>query len=380
MSHSQSVALSTPEEHVPFVDLARQISSIREEIHEAVEQIVDACAFSSGPAVEEFEAEFATYCSVRHCIGVNSGTSALHLALLAAGVRPGDEVITVPMTFVATAWAVSYLGARPVFVDIDPETHIMDVGLVERAITARTRAILPVHLYGQMADMDPLVDICERHGLVLIEDAAQAHGAQYRGRRAGAVGRIGCFSFYPGKNLGACGEGGAVTTDDDAIAARIRALRDHAQSVRHQHQELGFNYRMDGIQAAVLSVKLPYLDDWNAGRQKAAARYRALLERMPLTLPHEAVGRSHVWHLYVVRHAERDVLRAVLAEAGIATGVHYPTPVHLQPAYAELDYGPGDFPVAERLARECLSLPIYAELTAKQQLHVVQILEKAVQR
>jgi dTDP-4-amino-4,6-dideoxygalactose transaminase len=362
---------------IPFVDLKRQYEAIRTEVHDAIQHVLDQCAFASGPAVAAFEAEFARYCGVRHCVGVNSGTSALHLALLVCGVGPGDEVITVPMTFVATAWAISYVGARPVFVDIEPETYNMDVGQVERAITPRTRAVLPVHLYGQMAHLDPLLEICERHGLALIEDAAQAHGATYRGRCAGAVGRVGCFSFYPGKNLGAYGEGGALITHDDAIATRARALRDHAQSVRYRHEELGFNYRMDGIQGAVLGVKLRHLDRWNTIRRRVAARYQASLADTPLVQPHEAGGRRHVWHLYVVRSTDRDRLQQALTEACIGTGLHYPIPIHLQPAYAHLGYRVGDFPVAEQLAQQCLSLPMYAELSAEEQEHIVQALKQA---
>ena len=281
------------------------------------------------------------------------------------------------MTFVATAWAISYVGARPVFVDIEPDAFTIDINQVERAITSRTRAILPVHLYGQMAQLDPLLEICDRHGLALIEDAAQAHGAMYYGRRAGALGRVGCFSFYPSKNLGAYGEGGAITTNDDAIAARVRSLRDHAQTERYRHEELGFNYRMDGLQGAVLSVKLRHLEGWNATRRQVATRYRTLLSDTPLALPEEAEGRHHVWHLYVVRHAERNRLQQALAKAGIATGLHYSIPVHLQPAYAALGYRVGDFPVTERVAQQCLSLPIYPELSKKEQEHIAQILKQA---
>jgi dTDP-4-amino-4,6-dideoxygalactose transaminase len=281
------------------------------------------------------------------------------------------------MTFVATVWAISYVGARPVFVDIEANAFTIDVSQVERAITPRTRAILPVHLYGQMAQLDPLVEICDRHGLALIEDAAQAHGAMYHGRRAGAVGWAGCFSFYPGKNLGAYGEGGAITTNDDVMAARVRSLRDHAQSERYRHEELGFNYRMDGLQGAVLSVKLRHLEGWNAARREVATRYRALLSETELVLPDEAAGYRHVWHLYVVRHPERNRLQQALAAARIATGLHYPIPVHLQPAYVSLGYHVGDFPVAERLAQQCLSLPIYAELSEKEQDHIADVLKHA---
>ena len=369
--------VATQYDPIPFVDLKRQYAAICDEVQQAIQGVLDQCAFASGPAVAAFEAEFARYCGVRHCIGVNSGTSALHLALIASGVGPGDEVITVPMTFVATAWAISYVGARPVFVDIEPDAFTIDINQVERAITSRTRAILPVHLYGQMAQLDPLLEICDRHGLALIEDAAQAHGAMYYGRRAGALGRVGCFSFYPSKNLGAYGEGGAITTNDDAIAARVRSLRDHAQTERYRHEELGFNYRMDGLQGAVLSVKLRHLEGWNATRRQVATRYRTLLSDTPLALPEEAEGRHHVWHLYVVRHAERNRLQQALAKAGIATGLHYSIPVHLQPAYAALGYRVGDFPVTERVAQQCLSLPIYPELSKKEQEHIAQILKQA---
>jgi len=357
---------------VPFLDLKRQCLPIEAEIRDAFHRVLDSCHFASGPFVEAFEGEFAQYCGVRHCVCVNSGTSALHLAMIACGVGPGDEVITVPFTFIATAWAISYVGAKPVFVDIEPNAYTMETSQVEKAITSRTRAVLPVHLYGQMADMNPLKQICQRHNLALIEDAAQAHGAEYFGQRAGSIGRVGCFSFYPTKNLGAVGEGGAVTTNDDAIAERVRVLRDHAQSTKYRHEELGFNYRMDGLQAAVLSVKLRYLDRWNSARKDLAARYHSLLADTTLTLPEEADGRHHVWHLYVTRHPERDRLRQGLTEAGIETGLHYPIPVHLQPAYSYLQHRTGNFPVAEGAARDCLSLPLYPELTAEEQIRVVE--------
>ncbi|MGH7380631.1 MAG: DegT/DnrJ/EryC1/StrS family aminotransferase [Candidatus Methylomirabilales bacterium] len=363
---------------IPFLDLRRQYATIDDEIHDAIYSVLNQCAFASGPTVAAFEAEFARYCGVRYCVGVNSGTSALHLALIACGVGPGDEVITVPMTFIATAWAISYVGARPVFVDIEPDTCTLDVDQVKRAITSRSRAILPVHLYGQMAHLDPLLEICGRHGLALIEDAAQAHGAAYRGRQAGGIGRVGCFSFYPSKNLGAYGEGGAITTDDDMIAARVHALRDHAQSERYRHDELGFNYRMDEIQGAVLRVKLRRLDSWNAARCRVAARYQAMLADTPLRLPYEAEGRRHVWHLYVVRHAARDRLQKALTEANIGTGLHYPIPVHLQPVYAHLGHRIGDFPVAEQVARECLSLPIYPELSKEEEDRITQTVKQAI--
>ena len=314
----------------------------------------------------QFERDFAAYCGSRHAIAVNSGTSALHLALVSAGIGPGDEVITVPMTFVATVAAILYAGATPRFVDIDAATWTMDPAALEEAITPRTRAIMPVHLHGSVADMEPIVEIARARGLVLIEDAAQAHGAQYRGSRAGAIGDLGCFSFYPGKNLGACGEGGAVVTDRDDLAERIRMLRDWGQAERYRHVLPGYNYRMDAIQGAVLAVKLRYLERWTEARRDAAAAYQALLADLPVGRPAACDRNSHVWHVYAVRVRERDRLRAQLAEAGVSTGIHYPVPVHLQPAYASLGYRRGDFPIAEQLAEQTLSLPMFPELTRAQ--------------
>jgi dTDP-4-amino-4,6-dideoxygalactose transaminase len=351
---------------VPFVDVTRQYESIRSDIDAAIQQTLDRGTFAAGQAVTAFEEEFARYCGTRHCVCVSSGTSALHLAMIASGVQAGDEVITVPFTFIATAWAISYVGARPVFVDVEPETCTLDVDKVIRAIRPNTRAILPVHLYGQMADMAPLSEICEKHGLRLIEDAAQAHGAEYKRRRAGGCGHIGCFSFYPTKNLAAFGEAGAITTDDDSIARRLRHLRDHAQIDKYRHEELGFNYRMDEIQGAILSVKLRYLDDWNAARSKIATTYKNKLAETAVTLPTESANRRHAWHLFVVRSPDRDRLRDGLSKASIGTGLHYPIPLHLQPAYARLDYRQGDFPVAEKLARECLSLPMFPGLQERE--------------
>jgi dTDP-4-amino-4,6-dideoxygalactose transaminase len=319
--------------------------------------------------VERFESVFAQYLGRRFCVGLNNGTSALHMALRACDVGPGDEVITTPHTWISTSWAISYVGARPVFVDIDPATYNINSEFIERAITPRTKAILPVHLYGQACNMDALCRIADRHGLVLIEDAAQAHGAVYDGRRIGAFGGIACFSFYPGKNLGAFGEGGAVATDDEAIAARIRRLRDHAQQGRHNHVELGYNTRMEGIQGAVLEVKLRHLDAWNAARNRHAERYHQLLAGVPgVRLPAMPASGRHVWHLFVVllEGVDRDGIQKQLAERGVATAVHYPTPVHLQPAYAHLGHKPGDFPVAEDVMARCLSLPMFAEMTEEQ--------------
>jgi dTDP-4-amino-4,6-dideoxygalactose transaminase len=363
---------------VPVMDLRAQYAGLRDEIAQAVQSVLDTSSYVLGPAVTAFEEAFAAYLGVRHCVGVNSGTSALHLALLGAGVGPGDEVITVPMTFIATSWAISYVGATPAYVDIDPVTYTMDPARVEGRITARTMAILPVHLYGQPADLGPLLEVGRRHGIPVIEDAAQSHGAEYSGRRAGTLGLCGCFSFYPGKNLGAYGEAGAVVTDDDAIAARLRALRDHAQEKRYHHNEIGFNYRMDGIQGAVLGVKLKYLEAWTETRRALADRYRTLLAELPLQLPTEAAGRRHVWHLYVVLHRERAALQQALQARGVATGLHYPIPLHLQKAYKHVGHKAGDFPVAERVGRECLTLPLYPEMTEEQQDRVVEQLAECL--
>lgn len=354
---------------VPFLDLKSHNHSIAPELRTALDAVVSESQFILGPAVESFESHFADYLGVRHCVGLNNGTSALHMALLACDIGPGDEVITTPATWISTSWAVSYVQAKPVFVDVDPVTYTLDPELVERAITPRTRAILPVHLYGQAADLDPLCRLADKHNLALIEDAAQAHGAKYKGRRVGSFGRAGCFSFYPGKNLGAFGEGGCVVTNDSTVAERIRCLRDHAQQGRHHHVAIGYNTRMEGIQAAVLDAKLPHLGAWNAARARHSRRYRELLADLPgLILPQAPRPEGHVWHLFVVlvRGQNRDDLRLALADRGIATGVHYPTPVPFQPAYAHLGHQPGDFPVAEDLMRNCLSLPMYPELTEEQ--------------
>ena len=363
---------------VPFLDLQAQYRGIRDEIVGVITEVADSTRYALGPRVTDFERHFAEFTGTDHCVAVNSGTSALHLALIAAGVGPGDEVITVPMTFIATTWAISYVGATPVFVDIDPGTYTMDVEQVESRITPKTKAILPVHLYGQPADVAPLLEIGSRYGIPVIEDAAQAHGAAYRDRPAGSWGLLGCFSFYPGKNLGAAGEGGAVVTNDHAIADRLRALRDHAQSERYHHEELGFNYRMDAIQGAVLDVKLAYLDAWNAARRSHAATYGKLLDGLPLQLPAQGADRRHVWHLYVVLHPERDRLKVELDAAGVSTGLHYPIPVHLQRAYYHLGHRAGDFPVAEQVAAECLSLPMYPELTRDQVESVAAALNDAL--
>jgi dTDP-4-amino-4,6-dideoxygalactose transaminase len=351
---------------IPLADLQAQYRSLKPEIDEAVTRVLDSAQFILGPAVADFETEFAVYCSTSEAIGVNSGTSALHLAMLAAGVGPGDEVITVPFTFVATVAAIEYAGATPVFVDIEPDYFTMDPALLAAAITPRTKAILPVHLYGQSADMDPILDIARRHGVVVIEDACQAHGADYNGRRCGSLAELACFSFYPGKNLGAYGEGGAVVTGDAALAKRVRLLRNWGEETRYEHKYRGFNYRMDGIQGAILGVKLRYLDAWTEARRSRAAVYRSLLAGTGVGLPAERRGSRHVYHVFAIRVPQRDELRAALAAAGVQTGVHYPVPVHLQPAYRDLGYEAGDFPVSETLASDVLSLPMFPELSDSQ--------------
>ena len=351
---------------IPLVDLKAQYRALKPEIDQAIQRVLDNAQFILGPAVSSFEQDFAAFCHSTDAIGVNSGTSALHLALLAAGVRPGDEVITVPFTFVATVAAIEYAQARPVFVDIEPTYFTMDPAKIERAVTPRTRAIVPVHLYGQPADMDAIRDVADRHRLIVIEDACQSHGSEYKGRRCGSMGLLGCFSFYPGKNLGAYGEGGAIVTSDPALATKVRLLRSWGEEVRYEHKHRGFNYRMDGVQGAVLGVKLKYLEAWTEARRSHAAEYTRRLTGTAASAPTERPASRHVYHQYVVRVPERDAWRAALTEAGVQTGVHYPIPVHLQPAYADLGYSSGDFPIAEQAAAEVLSLPMFPEMTDQQ--------------
>jgi dTDP-4-amino-4,6-dideoxygalactose transaminase len=362
---------------VPFLDLKAQHEQMRPEIDAAVMRVIDSAQFVLGPEVAAFEERFAGYCGVQSCAALNSGTSALHLALLAAGIGPGDEVITVSMTFVATTAAILYCGAKPVFVDVDPNTWTMDPNLIEAAITPRTKAILPVHLHGLMADMDPIMELARRHDLVVIEDAAQSHGAEYKGRRAGSIGDIGCFSFYPGKNLGAYGEGGAVVSNNPDLARKVALLRDWGQESKYNHVIAGYNYRMDGIQGAVLNVKMQYIEAWTEARRRVAADYDRLLAKSGYNRPASPSHCRHVYHVYAVALSHRDDVQKTLQAEGIATGIHYPVPVHLQKAYADLKYKPGDFPVTESLAGRFLSLPIYAELRPEQVLEVVLALEKA---
>jgi dTDP-4-amino-4,6-dideoxygalactose transaminase len=364
---------------VPFVDLQAQYRSIKAEIDAAVQRVLDTSAFILGREVESFERDFAGYVGARECVGVSNGTAALHLALMACGVGAGDEVIVPANTFFATPEAVSAAGATPVFADVDPVTYNLDPAKTEAAVTERTRAVIPVHLYGQPADLDAVDEVAKRHNLTVIEDAAQAHGARYKGRRVGALARAGCFSFYPGKNLGAYGEGGAVTTDDPEVARRVRLLRDHGSTVKYRHEVVGYNLRLEGIQGAVLSVKLKHLDGWNALRRRHAARYRELLgpleEAGALSLPREAAYAEHVYHLFVVQTSARDSMQRFLSAANVHTGVHYPVPAHLQPAYAALGRREGDFPESERQSRRVLSLPMFAELTERQLAYVAHAVE-----
>jgi dTDP-4-amino-4,6-dideoxygalactose transaminase len=353
--------------NVPYFDLKGQIQSIRPELDRAIAEQLDNGSFCLGPAVEAFEKAFATYTGAKYSLGFNSGTSALHVATRILNLGEGDEVITTPYTFVATSWAIVYTNAKPVYVDVDPATMNMDPAKIEAAITPRTKAIMPVHLYGHPVDLDPILKICAKHNLALIEDAAQAHGATYQGRPVGTFGVMSGFSFYPGKNLGACGEGGALVTNDAAIYKRAKALREHGSYERYYHDEIGYNYRMEGIQGAALGVKLPHLPAWTARRRAIAHRYHQLLAGTPLTLPVEAAYAESVYHLYVVRHANRDALREFLTKRGIGCALHYPLPCHLQKCFAYLGHKAGDFPVAEQSARECLSLPIYPELSDAQQ-------------
>jgi len=358
---------------IPFVDLKAQYRSIKDEIRVAIDNVLENTAFALGPAVADFESKFATSTQTKPAIGVNSSTSALHLALLTADIGPGHEVIAPAMTFIATASAISYSGATPVLVDVDPVCYSIDPAKIEEKITSKTKAILPVHLYGQSADMDPILDIAKRHNLTVIEDAAQAHGAEYKGKRCGSIGDIGCFSFYPGKNLGAYGEGGAVTTNNDEYADKVRMLRDWGQEGKGNHVLKAYNYRMAGIQGAVLGVKMNYIEEWTEGRRRAAGQYDELLREIPgITIPTQMDYARHVYHVYGILVKDRSALQSKLNEAGIQNGVHYLKPVHLQPCYAELGHKEGDFPMAERIANEELSLPMFPELTDGQIMEVIR--------
>jgi dTDP-4-amino-4,6-dideoxygalactose transaminase len=357
---------------IPLVDLKSQYQSIKSEIDSAISEVVESCQFILGPKVEAFEADFANYCQTRFAFGMNSGTSALHLALLAAGVGKGDEVITVGYTFVATIGAVLYTGASPVLVDIDPLTCNIDVTKIEAAITSRTKVIMPVHLYGTCADMDPILEIARRHKLVVIEDAAQAHGAEYKGRRAGSIGDLACFSFYPGKNLGAYGEGGAVVTNGEQYVDVLKQLRDQGQSAKYLHDRVGYNYRMEAIQGAVLGVKLKHLDEWNAARRRHAEVYARELSDSGVRLLEEPPGCKSVYHVFPLFTEQRDELREHLHANGISTGIHYPIPVHEQPGFNNLGYKQGDLPETERVCREVLSVPMYPELAMETVVRIAE--------
>ncbi len=362
---------------VPFLDLKAQYQTIKSEIQPAINRVLENCSYILGVEVAEFEKSFSAYHNSAFGIAVNSGTSALHLALLAGGIGPGDEVITVSFTFVATTAAIIYTGAKPVFVDVDPRSLTMDVSMIEAAITPRTKCILPVHIHGQSADMDPIMAIARKHGLIVIEDACQAHGAEYKGRRVGSIGDMGCFSFYPGKNLGAYGEGGLVTTNDSAYDKAIRMLRDWGAETKYNHVLKGYNYRMEGFQGAVLQVKLPHLAKWTEARRSHAVHYNQLLADVGVKLPEEVSANRHVYHVYAIRVPQRDKFQEVLSSQGVQSGIHYPVPVHLQPAYADLGYKVGDFPNSEAAADEVLSLPMFPELTEIQQDRVVKAVKNA---
>ena len=368
--------MQATQSQVPFVDLATQYAGIAQEIDAAVSKIIREADFILGREVRLFEEEFARFCEAQFAIGVDSGTSALELALRAYDIGPGDEVITAANSFIASALAISHAGATPVLADIDADSYTIDVAALEMAITPRTKAIIPVHLYGQPADMDPIRELAERHQLVVIEDACQGHGARYKGRRVGSLAHAAAFSFYPGKNLGAYGDGGALVTNDPAIAKKVEMLRNYGQQEKYHHMFRGYNRRLDSLQAAVLRVKLRYLERWNAARRQHAARYRLLFEKSQIVTPNEAPYAESVWHLYVVRVGHRDTFKEYLASRGIHCGIHYPVPIHLQPAYHDLGYKRGDFAVTEDYAQRIISLPMYAELTPEL---IARVAEAAVE-
>lgn len=355
---------------IPFVDLKKQYLGIKGEIDSAIHEVLDSTAFILGKKVEDFEKKFAGLCSVKHCVGVNNGTSALRLALQALGIGPNDEVITTPFTFIATEEAVSHLGAKPIFADIDEKTYCIDPEKIEEKITKKTKAIMPVHLFGQPADMDPILEIAEKHSLKVVEDAAQAHNASYKNKKAGSMGDVSCFSFYPGKNLGAYGEAGAVCTNDEGIAKNLILLRQHGELVRYYHDIIGDNCRMEAFQGAVLGVKIKHIEEWTEKRRKNAECYNELMNELDVVLPHEADYARHVYHIYAIRAKNRDRLRDFLGKNGVSTGVHYPIPVHLQKAYSFMGLKKGAFPIAEKVSDEILSLPMYPELSEEQMEYV----------
>ena len=361
---------------ISFLDLKAQYAAIEQEIDAAMEEVLSSARFILGPAVRDLEQRVAAYCGCKYGVGVASGTDALRLALTAMGIGPGDEVITTPFTFIATANTISHCGARLVFVDIDPRTYNIDAAAIEAAITERTKAIVPVHLYGQPADMDPIMELAEAHGLCVIEDAAQAIGGRYKGRQVGSMGHAGCLSFYPTKNLGAYGDGGMVVTNDATLAEKVDVLRRQGSKKKYHAEVLGFNSRLDSLQAAILGVKLKYLDDWNEARRRVAQRYNELLADLPLTTPYEAPNVYYVYHQYTIRAPQRDGLAAYLKERGIGTMIYYPVPLHLQGLYAGLGYGEGSLPASEAASREVLSLPMYPELKEQRQAAVAEVLRE----
>lgn len=358
--------------NVPYFDMTARLAPLRRELIACFEKNLDRNSFCLGPDVKAFENDFADFVGAAECIALSSGTAALHIALRCLDIGPGDEVITCPMTFAATCWAISYVGAKPVFVDAHPDYCTLDPSRLEAAITSRTKAVIPVHLYGQPADMDAIHDVCERHGIPVVEDAAQAHGALYKGNRLGSSSSaIICYSFYPGKNLGALGEGGAVVCNDPKAADRARCLREHGSREKYRHEEVGFNYRMDGIQGACLGVLLKHVEKWNEKRRELAARYNELLAASPLTLPREAPYSRHTWHIYSIRTDRRDQLKTYLDRIGVGCGLHYPIPMHLQPCYRMWGHEKGSFPVSEAIGDCCLSLPMFPEMTQEQQEFVI---------
>ncbi|MBN1755333.1 DegT/DnrJ/EryC1/StrS family aminotransferase [bacterium] len=351
---------------VPFVDLKSQYQSIKSEVWEKLEQVMSNTAFVGGPFLKEFEREFAGYIGTEYAYGVSSGTSALHLSLLATGITEGAEVITVANTFIATVEPICFVGAKPVFVDMDPRTYNIDVSKIEAAITGKTRAIIPVHLYGQAADMDAIMAIAKKHNLIVIEDCCQAHGAEYKGKKVGTFGNVSAYSFYPGKNLGAYGDGGMVVTNDPNIGDKIALFKDHGSVEKFKHTVIGYNYRLDAMQAAILNIKLKYIDQWNGKRVRNAELYDHYLRNLEITIPHRSEYNKHVYHLYVIQSENRDELRTFLNERGVASGLHYPIPCHLQKGLEYLNYREGDFPETEKLADHLVSLPMFPELTEDQ--------------
>ncbi len=362
---------------IPFVDLKAQYDSIKDEMDEAIQRVLNTTSFIMGEELIKFEKEFALFCNAKYAIGVANGSDALILALRACGIGEDDEVITVPHTFIATTEAITHVGGKVVFVDIDPKTYIIDVSKIEEKINEKTKAIIPVHLYGQPADMDPIIELAKKYNLKAIEDAAQAHGAEYKGKKVGSIGDVACFSFYPGKNLGAYGDAGMITTNSEEIAKKVKLLRNHGRiTKKYEHEIEGYSSRLDNLQAAILRVKLKYLNNWNDSRRNNAKKYNELLNNTAgIITPYEADYAKHVYHLYVIRTEERDKLREELKSKGIATGIHYPIPLHLQPAYNYLGHKKGNFPITEKASQEILSLPMFAELTEEQIEEIVEIIK-----